>query len=101
MKTSKKKRVFIIAGAILLALYIAFCVTDCIRLRYSPSDTKPLVTVLNYYEDGYVYYHGLGYCIKYSAPKYMGEVNGMQVYGEIGKSADFSWLGVPIWGWAW
>lgn len=94
---TKKKITLIVIGSILL-LYIAFCVVDGVRLRRSALYTKPLIT-LSSTEDtqnGYLYYNGLGYKISYIIGK-------PDVYGNIvqaGKGTEFSWLGVPIWGWA-
>lgn len=93
---SKKKITLIVVGSALLVSYIAFCAVDCVRLRKSALYTKPLIT-LSSTEDtqnGYLYYNGLGYKIRYITGKPDGNGNICQV----GEGADFSWLGIPIWG---
>lgn len=100
MKT-KKFRIPIIIGAILLTLYTAFWITDCARLRNSKMYTKPLITLSESRDPqaGYMYYSGLGYKIRYSIRIPTQLDNGMTAIFEKGTSAEFSWLGVPIWGW--
>ncbi|MDE7400097.1 MAG: hypothetical protein K2N06_11305 [Oscillospiraceae bacterium] len=96
-----KKRIVIIVGAVLLVAYLSFCIVDCVRLRKSARYTQPLITlsIVSDSQEGYSYYYGLGYKVKYSIPKFAGEENGIIRYDETGNSAEFSWLGIPIWGW--
>ena len=90
----------IIFGAVLL-IYIAFCIADCVRLRKAKMYTEPLIT-LSVKEDpetGYSNYNGLGYKIRYSHGKLVYRDESKVVYAG-SASAEFIWLGVPIWGWA-
>ena len=101
-KRTKKaiKIALITAGAVLFA-YIAFCIADCIRLRKSKVYTEPLIT-LSITEDpeaGYSYYKGLGYTVRYSIGKHERGEDGIEYIISYGKSAEFTWMGIPIWGW--
>lgn len=100
MKGKTLKKTLIIAGAVLLVAYLSLCIVDCVRLRKSVKYTQPLITlsIVSDSQEGYSYYYGLGYKVKYSIPRFAGEKNGFTYY-EVGESAEFSWLGVPIWGW--
>ncbi len=96
-KFKTKKIALVVISLVLLVSYIAFCIVDCVRLRKSALYTKPIIT-LSSTEDtqnGYLYYNGLGYKIRYITGKQDGSGNIVQV----GEGAEFSWLGVPIWGW--
>ena len=100
MKSQTLKKTLIIAGAVLLVTYLSFCIVDCVRLRKSARYTQPLITLstVSDSQEGYSYYYGLGYKVKYSIPKFMGEQDGIICY-ETWESAEFSWFGIPIWGW--
>ncbi|MDE6727192.1 MAG: hypothetical protein K2J80_04545 [Oscillospiraceae bacterium] len=102
MKAKKSVKILIIVGAVLLCLYVGFCVADCIRLKKSALYTQPFLTVSKSTDtkNGYEYYHGLGYTMRYSIPKEYTE-NGKTFFVQDGVgSAEFSWLGITIWGWA-
>lgn len=91
----------IVVGAVLLA-YIFFCIPDSIRLRKSKMYTEPLIT-LSVTEDpeaGYSYYNGLGYTVRYSIGRHEHRDDGIEYVISYGMSAEFTWLGILIWGWA-
>ncbi|MBP3596490.1 MAG: hypothetical protein J6J60_04080 [Clostridia bacterium] len=59
------KKIILRILVILLILYVLFVTVDCIRLRYTKSGTKPLITIsLGETENGKIY-KGLGYSIRY------------------------------------
>ena len=102
-KLPKAAKIGIIVFVTLLLVYIAFCITDCIRLRKAKMYTPPFIT-LSVTEDpqnGYSCYKGLGYTIRYSIgiPQEPLDDGRIPVY-YMGDSAEFIWLGVPIWSWA-
>lgn len=101
MKSKTLKRTLIISGAVLLVAYISFCIVDCVRLRKSARYTEPLITfsVMENPNEGYADYRGLGYKIRYKIPKLDRVEDGITYYDGTGEGAEFSWLGVPIWGW--
>lgn len=101
MKSQTLKKTLIIAGAVLLVAYLSFCIVDCVRLRKSAKYTQPLITLstVSDSQEGYSYYYGLGYKVKYSIPKFAGEKNGITRYDSTVDGAEFSWFGIPIWGW--
>ena len=105
-KLPKAAKIGLMVFGALLMIYIAFCLADCVRLRKSKMYTPPLITisVTEDKQEGYSYYKGLGYTMRYSIaiplekPIDMGEISVTHMYN--GDSADFVWLGVPIWSWA-
>lgn len=101
MKSKTLKKTLIIIGAVLLVAYLSFCIVDCVRLRKSAKYTEPLITlsIVSDSQEGYSYYYGLGYKVRYSIPKFAREKNGITYYDETVDGAEFSWLGVPIWSW--
>lgn len=101
MKIKTLKKTLIIVGAVLLVAYISFCIVDCVRLRKSAKYTQPLITlsIVSDSQEGYSYYCGLGYKVRYSIPKLAKEENGITYYDGTGNGAEFLWFGVPIWGW--
>ena len=59
------KKIILRILVILLILYVLFVTVDCIRLRYTKSGTKPLITIsLGETENGN-FYKGLGYSVRY------------------------------------
>ena len=61
----KKYKGIIIGLSIILVIYIAFVVIDCIRLRYAASYTKPFITVSKNITENRATYYGLGYNVSY------------------------------------
>lgn len=101
-KLSKAAKIGLIIFGALLLIYIAFCIVDCVRLRKAKMYTEPLITlsVKEDSENGFSYYKGLGYTMKYSIgiPQKPLADGRIPVY-YMGDSAEFIWLGIPIWGW--
>lgn len=101
-KATKIIRIFLyVIGAVFAAL-IVLGVIDGVRLRKSAMYTKPLVTLstVTNEQEGYVDYYGIGYKMRYSIgiPEQMPD--GSTAIVERGKSANFYWLAILIWGWA-
>ena len=102
LKSSKRLRVvFTVIGAVLAAL-IVLGVIDGVRLRRSAMYTKPLVTLstVSNEQEGYVDHYGIWYKVRYSIGIPEQLPDGRTAIFEKGKSADFYWLAIPIWGWA-
>ena len=101
-KLPKAAKTGLIIFCVLLLIYIAFCIVDCVRLRKAKMYTEPLITlsVTEDHQEGYSYYKGLGYTMRYSIgiPQEPLADGRIPVY-YMGDSAEFIWLGVPIWGW--
>ena len=102
-KATKSIRIILcVIGAVLAALII-LGVIDGVRLRKSAMYTKPLVTLstVTNEQEGYVDHYGIGYKVRYSIGIPEQLPDGRTAIFEKGKSADFYWLAIPIWGWAW
>ena len=100
-RSSKIVRIILcVIGAVFAALII-LGVTDGVRLRKSAMYTKPLVTLstVTNEQEGYVDYYGIGYKVRYSIGIPEQLPDGRTAIFEKGKSADFYWLAIPIWGW--
>lgn len=91
------KKIIITVLSVLIGVYSLFVATDCIRLRYAESGTKPIITVsLAEYENGNKY-TGLGYSVKYYADRYTDE-NGVAVESNYG--AEFRLFDkILVWAW--
>lgn len=102
-RSSKIVRIILcVIGAVFAAL-IVLGVIDGVRLRKSVMYTKPLVTLstVTNEQKGYVDYYGIGYKMRYSIGIPEQRPDGSTVIVEHGRSANFYWLAIPIWGWAW
>lgn len=100
-KATKSIRIILcVIGAVFAAL-IVLGVIDGVRLRKSAMYTKPLVTLstVTNEQEGYVDYYGIGYKIRYSIGIPEQRPDGSTVIVERGRSANFYWLAIPIWGW--
>lgn len=102
-KKLPKAGIGLIIFGVLLLIYMVFCIADCVRLRKAKMYTEPLIT-LSVTEDrvnGYSYYKGLGYTMRYSIgiPQEPLDDGTVPIFF-MGDSAKFTWLGVPIWYWA-
>ena len=100
---TKKPRIVLIVIGIISAAFIALGVADGVRLRKSAMYTKPLVTLstVTNEQEGYVDHYGIGYKVRYSIGIPEQLPDGRTAIFEKGKSANFYWLAIPIWGWAW
>ena len=99
-KLPKAAKIGLIVFGAILVVYIAFCIVDCVRLRKAKMYTEPLITlsVKDDPETGYSNYTGLGYRVRYSRGKLVYRDESKEEY--LGSaSAEFIWLGIPIWGW--
>lgn len=67
-----KKKILITVIA-LLVLYAVFVTVDCIRLKNSATDTKPIITLSEPDYDRGTKYVGLGYSIAYYKDPYIDE----------------------------
>lgn len=101
MKSKTVKKTLIIVGAVLLVAYLSFCIVDCVRLRKSAKYTQPLITlsIVSDSQEGYSYYYGLGYKVKYSIGITELRDDGTTWIYERGSGAEFSWFGITIWKW--
>ena len=102
-KLPKAAKIGLIVFSALLLIYIAFCIADCVRLRKAKMYTEPLITlsVIEDPQNGYSYYKGLGYTVRYSIDIPQKPLDDGTVYIlYMGDSAKFTWLGIPIWYWA-
>ncbi len=91
------KKKIIIVLAVLIGIYSLFVATDCIRLKYAESVTKPFVTVGFEETENRDTYTGLGYSVTYYVDRYTDE-NGVAVESNYG--AEFRLFDkMLIWGW--
>ena len=91
-----KKKILIIVIA-LLVLYAAFVTVDCIRLKNSATDTKPIITLSEPDYDRGTKYMGMGYTIAYYKDPVIDE-NGNTTYRACG--AEFRLFDrILIWAW--
>ena len=58
---------------VIIVLYSAFVIVDCIRLRKSASDTFPLITLEENYAEYETKYTGLGYSVVYYEDAFIDE----------------------------
>lgn len=90
------KKVFIAIG-IVLSVYVSFVMADCIRLKNTEAETKPLITVGSSETENRQYYTGLGYTVGYYTDKSEAADGTVteEVYG-----AEFRLFGkIPVWAW--
>ena len=91
-----KKKILITIIA-LLVLYAAFVTVDCIRLKNSATDTKPIITLSEPDYDRGTKYLGMGYTIAYYKDPGIDE-NGNTTYRACG--AEFRLFDkILIWAW--
>lgn len=89
-----KKNICIIIVCIVL-LYVMFVTVDCIRLRNSPTDTRPIVTLKAVENENK--YIGLGYSVRYYVDK-IEDSDGVLV---LGYGAEFKLFDkILVWAWA-
>lgn len=79
------------AIGIILAVYILFLSTDCVRLRNTDSETKPIITVASEEDKSRSKYTGLGYSVMYYKDGNAAE----NVYGAEFRLFD----SILIWAW--
>lgn len=90
------KKIFIILIAI-LALYAAYVIVDCIRLKNSKTDTKPLITISEPDYDNGTKYVGLGYSIAYYQDSYVDDDGNANIKG---YGAEFRLFdSILVWAW--
>lgn len=90
----KRKRICIIIVCIVL-LYVLFVTVDCVRLRSSPMDTKPFVTLKAVENENK--YIGLGYSVRY----YVDRIEDSDGVLFLGYGAEFKLLDkILVWSWA-
>lgn len=91
------KKKIITALAVLIGVYALFVTTDCIRLRYAESGTKPFITVDFEETENRDAYTGLGYSVRYYTDRYTDE-NGVAAESYYG--AEFRLFDkILIWAW--
>jgi len=97
----KKYKGIITALSIVLIIYIAFMVIDCIRLRYAVSYTKPLITINENITETRATYYGLGYTISYYVDRKITINNDVIAIGGAGAyGAEFRLFNkLLIWAW--
>lgn len=100
MKKKTKICLFIMCIMIVVCfLYGTFVWKDSERLKVSEFNTKPNVTLFEVETEDEITYIGLGYSVTYSEPKEEFEENGVTYIVVSGKSVEFKWFGITIWGW--
>lgn len=74
---------------VIIILFLIIVITDCIRIKNSPINTKPIVTIGENISDTETIYYGIGYSIKY-----------YKIENTFGNGADFRLFNViSIWSW--
>lgn len=90
------KKIIIIIITILV-LYIAYVTVDCIRLKNSKIDTKPLITISEPDYDNGTKYVSLGYSIAYYQDSYVDVDGNTKIKG---YGAEFRLFdSILVWAW--
>lgn len=91
------KKKALTAIGIILAIYILFVTADCIRLRNTNGETKPIITVCLAEDENSSKYTGLGYSVIYYKDR-QENIDGSIVENVYG--AEFRLLDtILIWAW--
>lgn len=61
----KKFKIILITVIALIVICVGYVTTDCVRLRYSESGTKPIITTDTYMTENRRIYKGIGYSVGY------------------------------------
>lgn len=96
MKVNKKIIVWIV---VVIAMYAALCIVECVRLKNSEMYTKPLITLSEDTEDKHAKYCGPGYSIEYTTTTEPYEKKGKTYDIPVSCKATVKLFGIEILDW--